>query len=56
MRCSAAIRQRSSSDEYLTQQTVYAIACLRAGAREVEVVYHFLEEADAVVSTVFTDR
>jgi ATP-dependent helicase/nuclease subunit A len=40
--------------EYLTQQTVYAIACLRAGAREVEVVYHFLEEADAVVSKVFT--
>lgn len=40
--------------EYLTQQTVYAIACLRAGAREVEVVYHFLEEADSVVSTVFT--
>ena len=40
--------------EYLTQQTVYAIACLRAGAREVEVVYHFLEDADAVVSTVFT--
>ena len=40
--------------EYLTQQTVYAIACLRAGAREVEVVYHFLEEVDAVVSTVFT--
>ena len=41
------------SAEYLTQQTVYAIACLRAGAGEVEVVYHFLEEADAVVSTVF---
>ena len=40
--------------EYLMQQTVYAIACLRAGAREVEVVYHFLEDADAVVSTVFT--
>jgi hypothetical protein len=40
--------------EYLTQQTVYAIACLRAGAREVEVVYHFLEDADAVVSRVFT--
>ena len=31
--------------EYLTQQTVYAIACLRAGAREVEVVYQFLEDA-----------
>ena len=40
--------------EYLTQQVVYAVACLRAGAREVEVVYHFLEEADAVVSCVFT--
>ncbi len=40
--------------EYVTQQTVYAIACLRAGAREVEVVYHFLEEPDAVVSNVFT--
>ena len=40
--------------EYLTQQTVYAIACLRAGASEVEVVYHFLEDADAIVSTVFT--
>ena len=42
------------AEEYLTQQVVYAIACLRAGAREVEVVYHFLEDADAVVSTVFT--
>jgi len=41
-------------EEYLTQQVVYAIACLRAGAREVEVVYHFLEDADAVVSRVFT--
>jgi len=40
--------------EYLTQQTVYAIACLRAGAREVEVAYHFLEDADGVVSTIFT--
>jgi ATP-dependent exoDNAse (exonuclease V) beta subunit len=41
-------------DEYLTQQIVYAIACLRAGAREIEVVYHFLEDPDAVVSRVFT--
>ena len=38
-------------EEYVTQQIVYAIACLRAGAREVEVVYHFLEEPDAVVSS-----
>ena len=28
-------------------------ACFRAGAEQVEVVYHFLERADAVVSTVF---
>jgi hypothetical protein len=41
-------------EEYLTQQVVYAIACLRAGAREVEVVYHFLEDPDAVVSKVYT--
>jgi len=41
-------------EEYLTQQVVYAIACLRAGAQRVEVVYHFLEEPDAVVSRVFT--
>jgi len=41
-------------EEYLTQQVVYAIACLRAGAREVEVVYHFLEDPGAVVSKVFT--
>ena len=29
------------------------MACFRAGASEVEVVYHFLERPDAVVSTVF---
>jgi hypothetical protein len=40
--------------EYSTQQIVYAIACLRAGAERVEVVYHFLEESDAVVSTTYT--
>ena len=41
-------------EEYLTQQVVYAIACLRSGARRVEVVYHFLEQSEAVVSRVFT--
>jgi hypothetical protein len=41
-------------EEYATQQSVYAVACLRAGATEVEVVYHFLEREDAVVSTTFT--
>lgn len=40
--------------EYRIQRIVYAIACLRAGAEEVEVVYHFLDGADAVVTAVFT--
>jgi PD-(D/E)XK nuclease superfamily protein len=35
------------------QRLVYALACFRAGAEHVEVVYHFLERPDAVVSTVF---
>jgi ATP-dependent exoDNAse (exonuclease V) beta subunit len=40
--------------EYGLQRLVYALACFRAGAHEVEVVYHFLERGDAVVSTVFS--
>jgi CRISPR/Cas system-associated exonuclease Cas4 (RecB family) len=39
--------------DYRLQQLVYALACFRAGADEVEVVYHFLEQPDAVVSTSF---
>src|SRR5207249_4191514 len=39
--------------DYHLQRLVYALACFRAGAREVEVVYHFLERSDAVVSTTF---
>jgi ATP-dependent helicase/nuclease subunit A len=39
--------------DYRLQRLVYALACFRAGAEEVEVVYHFLERADAVVSTTF---
>jgi ATP-dependent exoDNAse (exonuclease V) beta subunit len=39
--------------DYRLQRLVYALACFRAGAREVEVVYHFLERPDAVVSTTF---
>jgi ATP-dependent helicase/nuclease subunit A len=39
--------------DYRLQQLVYAIACFRAGADEVEVVYAFLERSDAVVSTTF---
>ena len=39
--------------DYRLQRLVYALACLRTGAEEVEVVYHFLERPDAVVSTRF---
>jgi len=39
--------------DYHLQRLVYALACFRAGAEEVEVVYHFLERPDAVVSTTF---
>ena len=40
-------------NDYRLQRLVYALACFRAGADEVEVVYAFLERADAVVSTTF---
>jgi ATP-dependent helicase/nuclease subunit A len=39
--------------EYRVQRLVYALACFRAGAEEIEVVYQFLERPDAVVSTTF---
>ena len=39
--------------DYRLQRLVYALACFRAGVDEVEVVYHFLERPDAVVSTTF---
>ncbi len=39
--------------DYHLQRLVYALACFRCGAQEVEVVYHFLERPDAVVATVF---
>jgi RecB family exonuclease len=40
--------------DYRLQRLVYALACFRAGAEQVEVVYHFLERADAVVSQAYT--
>jgi ATP-dependent helicase/nuclease subunit A len=40
--------------DYRLQRLVYALACFRAGAEEVEVVYHFLERPDAVVAATFT--
>jgi ATP-dependent helicase/nuclease subunit A len=39
--------------DYRLQQLVYALACFRAGAEEVEVVYHFLERPDAVVTDCY---
>jgi ATP-dependent helicase/nuclease subunit A len=39
--------------DYHLQRLVYALACFRSGAEEVEVVYHFLERPDAVVATSF---
>ena len=39
--------------EYRLQRLVYALAILRAGASEVEVVYQFLERPDDLVSTSF---
>jgi ATP-dependent helicase/nuclease subunit A len=42
------------AEDYRLQRLVYALACFRAGAEEVEVVYHFLERPDAPVEAVFT--
>ncbi len=39
--------------EYRLQRLVYAVACFRAGADEVEVVYQFLERPDALVAATF---
>jgi len=41
--------------DYSTQAQIYAMAALRAGASEVEVVHFFLERPDAPVSQVFTE-
>jgi hypothetical protein len=39
--------------EYRLQRLVYALACLRAGASEVEVVYQFLERPNDVVTSSY---
>jgi RecB family exonuclease len=39
--------------DYRLQRLVYALACFRAGAEQVEVVYHFLERPDAVVTDCY---
>ena len=40
--------------EYRLQRLVYAIACFRAGADAVEVVYQFLEKPDELVEATFS--
>jgi ATP-dependent helicase/nuclease subunit A len=39
--------------EYGLQRLVYALACLRAGASEVEVVYQFLERPNDLVTDCY---
>jgi ATP-dependent exoDNAse (exonuclease V) beta subunit len=39
--------------DYRLQRLVYALACFRAGADQVEVVYQFLERPDPAVTTTF---
>jgi hypothetical protein len=39
--------------DYRLQRLVYALACFRAGAGEVEVVYQFLERPDDLVTTCY---
>jgi ATP-dependent helicase/nuclease subunit A len=41
-------------EDYRLQRLVYALASFRAGADEVEVVYHFLERPEAPVEARFT--
>ncbi len=41
-------------EEYRVQRLVYALACLRAGAAEVEIAYVFLERPEDVVSATFS--
>ena len=53
-RSASATPEEIVEADYRLQRLVYALACFRAGADEVEVVYAFLERPDAVVSTTFT--
>ena len=42
--------------DYGLQRLVYALACFRAGAEKVEVVYQFLEQPDEPVVTMFASE
>ncbi len=55
---SNVLEERSPTEvvesEYRLQRLVYALACFRAGAEEVEVVYQFLERPDELAAAAFT--
>jgi ATP-dependent exoDNAse (exonuclease V) beta subunit len=51
-----ASAEQVAEDDYALQRLVYALACFRAGAEKVEVVYQFLEQADEPVVTLFTSE
>jgi len=42
------------AEGYTLQRLVYALACLRTGVHDVEVVYHFLERPERPVDETFT--
>ncbi len=46
--------EEAAEHGYRLQRLVYALACLRAGAEQVEVVYQFLERPEEPVSALFT--
>jgi ATP-dependent helicase/nuclease subunit A len=48
-----AVPEEIVEEEYRLQRLVYALACFRAGANEVEVVYQFLERPETVVSSTY---
>ncbi len=45
--------EEAVAEGYTLQRLVYALACLRTGIEEVEVVYHFLERPDCPVAATF---
>jgi ATP-dependent exoDNAse (exonuclease V) beta subunit len=49
-----ATPEEIADGEYRLQRLVYALACLRDGADEVEVVYQFLERPDETVSRMYS--
>ena len=49
-----ALPEQIIDEHYSLQRLVYALACFRAGAEEVEVVYAFVERPDAIVTTTFS--